>query len=599
MAEAAGLPSPPRQRGGDGLIHADYDPATTSPDIPTLETDSPGKVIRSCQSEDDSPHCSPSSSPDILSGGSPAGSMEVEENVILIPTTIYEDKRDDEGKLGIETLDLREMPEEVSRELSSIDPPGMEDSDGEIAENEMPSRKETDRPPEIEGAIEEGQEGSRQKQEFEARMEEVLERERNLGERLAAADIRILELEKDRDGRKYVLAELSISIRRACDVVHGILKKLPVESPGVIQESGDGNNGDLNLDTETRDLVGSIKYLNGVVTAAETAFMGYEEKNRKEKKELENSVVSLTEEARDIGVLLKVALAEKEAAERSLNKLKGGGGEQKRVAILQIAERGLQRVGFGFMMGSGASEPDSNGVVSSGTKVEGNESEEEVVSLASTIENMMKNLRLEISELRKSLDESRADNERLQQLTEKQAQKLSENHLYIKDLEERENMLTQNVEELMMEITEVEEDVVRWREACELEVEAGKSVIQQYDKESATLQEELETTRASLDLANNKLKLKEELAFTAMAAQEAAEKSLRLADTRSAILHERIEELTKQLEAVESRGDNSLRRRIRHVCWPWEVLKAAPGVSRRRPSRRRLSDMEGLLHYPA
>ncbi|CAL5341594.1 unnamed protein product [Camellia sinensis] len=65
----------------------------------------------------------------------------------------------------------------------------------------------------------------------------------------------------------------------------------------------------------------------------------------KEKRELENSVASLTEENRDINSLLRIALVEKEAVEKSLNKLKGNNNEQKRVAILQIAERGLQKVG--------------------------------------------------------------------------------------------------------------------------------------------------------------------------------------------------------------------------------------------------------------
>lgn len=37
----------------------------------------------------------------------------------------------------------------------------------------------------------------------------------------------------------------------------------------------------------------------------------------------------------------------------------------------------------------------------------GSECEEEVVSLASTVEKMMKNLRLEITQLRKALEESR------------------------------------------------------------------------------------------------------------------------------------------------------------------------------------------------
>ncbi|KAM2016796.1 hypothetical protein ACFX1X_047489 [Malus domestica] len=66
------------------------------------------------------------------------------------------------------------------------------------------------------------------------------------------------------------------------------------------------------------------------------------------KKELEKSVVSLTEENRDISSLLRVALVEKEAVEKKLKR----NSEQKRVALLHIAERGLQRVGFGFMMGS-------------------------------------------------------------------------------------------------------------------------------------------------------------------------------------------------------------------------------------------------------
>ena len=38
------------------------------------------------------------------------------------------------------------------------------------------------------------------------------------------------------------------------------------------------------------------------------------------------------------------------------------------------------------------------------------------------------------------------------------------------------------VEELLMEIKETEEEVARWREACELEVEAGKNVIEDRDK---------------------------------------------------------------------------------------------------------------------
>lgn len=38
------------------------------------------------------------------------------------------------------------------------------------------------------------------------------------------------------------------------------------------------------------------------------------------------------------------------------------------------------------------------------------------------------------------------------------------------------------VEELFLEIKETEEEVARWREACELEVEAGKHVVEERDK---------------------------------------------------------------------------------------------------------------------
>ncbi|KAF7149007.1 hypothetical protein RHSIM_Rhsim03G0188000 [Rhododendron simsii] len=288
---------------------------------------------------------------------------------------------------------------------------------------------------------------------------------------------------------------------------------------------------------------------------------------------------------------------------KSLNKLKGNSNnsDQKRVAILQIAERGLQKVGFGFMMGAGTNEqPVSDASsVNSGNKSDGSECEEEVVSLASTVERIMKNLRLEITQLRRSLEESRSDTERLQTLMEKQAQKIVENTLYIKELEDRETMLTQNVEEILTEIKETEEEVSRWREACELEVEAGKNVVEERDKVVSILKQELEKTKSALDISNGKLKLKEELADAAMAAQAAAERSLQLADSRAAGLNERIEELTKQLEEVESRERS--RRKVRRICWPWRThnVNSPPNSTntRARDSKQMLPEMEALLHY--
>jgi hypothetical protein len=43
-------------------------------------------------------------------------------------------------------------------------------------------------------------------------------------------------------------------------------------------------------------------------------------------------------------------------------------------------------------------------------------------------------------------------------------------------------IFTAKVEELLTEIKETEAEVVRWREACELEVEAAKKAIEEREK---------------------------------------------------------------------------------------------------------------------
>ncbi|KAF2320426.1 hypothetical protein GH714_027488 [Hevea brasiliensis] len=64
------------------------------------------------------------------------------------------------------------------------------------------------------------------------------------------------------------------------------------------------------------------------------------------------------------------------------------------------------------------------------------------------------------------------------------------------------------------------------------------------------LKQELERRKAALEISNGKLELKKELATAAMAAEAAAEKSLQLAGSGAAGLHERIEELRRQLEVI-------------------------------------------------
>ncbi|XP_028084005.1 uncharacterized protein At3g49055 isoform X2 [Camellia sinensis] len=433
--------------------------------------------------------------------------------------------------------------------------------------------------------------------ELQRRIDEELKDKQGIGIELEGCRERIRELLEEKSEIIRVFSEHLVTVKSVKECLVRVVESMEDDQVKVesVVDEGEQVRGETDLEEELRAILVELKAVSKLASMTEMKLSEYEEMRNKEKRELENSVVSLTEENRDINSLLRIALVEKEAVEKSLNKLKGNNNEQKRVAILQIAERGLQKVGFGFMMGTGTNEPAASEIASAnnaaGSKSDGSECEEEVVSLASTVERIMKNLRLEITQLRRSLEESRSDTERLQSLTEKQAQKIAENAMYIKELEDRETMLSQNVEELLMEIKETEEEVARWREACELEVEAGKNVVEERDKV-----QELEKTKAALDISNGKLKLKEELAAAAMAAQAAAERSLKLADSRAAGHHGRIEELTRQLEEAESRERN--RHKVRHICWPWRFLKANRANNtnpRFRNSSRMLPEMQALL----
>eukprot|EP01018_Ginkgo_biloba_P033546 Gb_18752 [translate_table: standard] len=342
------------------------------------------------------------------------------------------------------------------------------------------------------------------------------------------------------------------------------LQQFSSDQPKLFSDQPESFSEDSAIDEDLHASLVGAKVVSELAASAESAFRNYAEKNKKEKKELGNSIISLTEENRDISTLLRSALAEKEAAEKAFTKSRGG-SDHRKGAIFQIAERGLQKVGFGFRVGA-FGDPES---VAFNGGASGAEGEDEVFGLAFAMESIIKSTRLEISELRQSLETSRAEVDHLRELSVTQAQDLAKNNLHIKELEER-------VECLIMDIAAAEEEIVRWREACELEAAAGKAVMEECQMKVSTLNRELEEMKQSLDEATKKLKSKEELAAAAMAAREAAERSLGLADSRVAGLRERIEELTRQFEELDGRGERNSLARMRYVCWPWRWLKITP-----------------------
>ncbi|KQK19860.1 uncharacterized protein At3g49055 [Brachypodium distachyon] len=344
----------------------------------------------------------------------------------------------------------------------------------------------------------------------------------------------------------------------------------------------------LNLDPkdELKFLASEARKVHEIAKEVEFKLTGCKEKGRKEKCKMESMISSLMKENHDISTLLQVAITEKEAAESSLRELKSD-GDQRKSAILQIAEKGLQKVGFGYIMEVISGEPEREDMSSSSSSAasNGRDSEQEVVSLASMVGKTLKNLHHEISDLRQALDESRSDCDHLHLLTAEQYQKIIKHESHIQDLEERENFLVHRVEEITVGIKEVEQEATRWREACELEVEAGKAAIKELNQEVTLLREELRRVKANLEAANSKLELKEKLAASAMAAQAAADACLKLADSRSAGLQQRIEELTRQIEQEDVHARKvrkSARRGIRYVCWPWQRLRVISASSRAR-----------------
>lgn len=121
-------------------------------------------------------------------------------------------------------------------------------------------------------------------------------------------------------------------------------------------------------------------------------FTKHENSSEREKKELEIRILNLTEENEDIGNLLRIALLEKQDAEKKINldRLKGNITNQKSMSILHYAEIVLQKVGLGFVLGSSTDDLPFDDKTSSDS--DGFTSEKESPNLIWTVENIMNTL---------------------------------------------------------------------------------------------------------------------------------------------------------------------------------------------------------------
>lgn len=300
------------------------------------------------------------------------------------------------------------------------------------------------------------------------------------------------------------------------------------------------------------------------------------EERSREVKKLNESVSQLINEKEQIGSLLRSTLSQRMSVDMS----------SKTNRLFKVAENGLKDAGIEykfskFEASKGKAGPDDT-------------DDNEVYALASALENIIKQSQIEIIELKHSVEELSAESNLYKERVDAQAKELIQWKQRVEELEEKERVANENVEGLMMDIAASEEEIMRWKVAAQQEADAGKAVEQEYIGQLASVRQELEEARQAVIESEKKLKFKEETAEAAMGARDAAEKSLRLADMRATRLRDRVEELTRQLDELDtretSRGGLS---RSRYVCWPWQWLGLDyVGSHRPEPPQQAANEME-------
>ncbi|WVZ63112.1 hypothetical protein U9M48_012775 [Paspalum notatum var. saurae] len=336
---------------------------------------------------------------------------------------------------------------------------------------------------------------------------------------------KIASLEGKLDAQRPVLAEQIGCASKLYDEMREVVKLVDAAAASALSDS-------VFVWKET-DVEESLKVsLEGTRLAYELAAMALEKVgvciDDKETKlrGLEDRVDELIREKEHIGVLLRSALSATTSE------------------VLKVAEDGLREAGIEI----GLDERKEHRP--------GSLEKDEVYTLAGALENTMKESQVKIVELQHLVQALRAESGLLRTRLEGQEKEIGQLRKQIKHLEEKERVANESVEGLMMDVTAAEEEIKRWKMAAEEEAEAGRSIEQEFQIQISSLRKELDEAKQAMVELENKLKFKEETAAAAMAARDAAEKSLKLADMRSSRLRERLEELNRQLEESDSRTDS-------------------------------------------
>ncbi|KAL0790340.1 hypothetical protein Bca101_006586 [Brassica carinata] len=385
-------------------------------------------------------------------------------------------------------------------------------------------------------------------------------------------DKRIGELEKDKlekmVAQRPLLVEQLNLVSKIHDQLYEVVRIVDVNSSEELDLS---ESFFMPQETEMEEnvrasLAGmeSIFELTKVVSGKTQSLV--EEKSH-EVKNLNETVGLLVKEKEHIGTLLRSALSKRMITEQPSQKSE----------LFQAAENGLRDVGVDFKPTKPLKDENVQDTRDINT-VDNSTEENEIYSLASTLENIVKASQVKIVELQHSLEESRQTLKNgtplyLVALIEDihLTKELHQRMRQIEELKEKERIANENVEGLMTDIAAAEEEIARWKVAAEVQIQY-RAEIKDLINQLHVLKEELEEAKHAIKESEKKLKFKEETAAAAMGAREAAERSLKLADNRATRLRERMQELNRKVEDLETHRDTNSSNRARYVCWPWQLL---------------------------
>ncbi|PWA68960.1 hypothetical protein CTI12_AA303630 [Artemisia annua] len=341
---------------------------------------------------------------------------------------------------------------------------------------------------------------------------------------------------------------------------------------------------ETDLEDNIRASLAGLETINELSSTVLEKTKDFVAEKSREVRSLNETVSQLIREKEHIGSLLRSALSRRMSSDLS----------SKTNELFKVAENGLRESGINYKFSTHSRDEKVSG------NNDGNaESEDgEISTLAGALENIIKQSQIEIIELQHTVDELRAESVSLKEHADAQSKELLQRKQQVEELQEKERVANENVEGLMMDIAAAEEEITRWKFAAQQEAEAGKGVEQEYVAQISTIRQELEEAKQAVIESEKKLKFKEETAAAAMAARDAAETSLRLADMRATRLRERVEELTKQLEGLDTQKISSNAHRSRYVCWPWQWLGLDPIGGPRLPDTHQNISNEMELSEP-